>query len=115
MKYLINFLVKEINGVWADEGAKYFREIDIDLNDIFPVVAAPHNVDNVKSVAEVAGTVVHEGLIGTCTNGRIEDLRIAAGILKGKIIKEGFQLNIIPASQKIFLQAIEEGIIINFH
>ena len=91
--------------------AKYFSEINIDLNDIFPVVAAPHNVDNVKSVSEVAGTVVHEGLIGTCTNGRIEDLRIAAGILKGKAIKDGFQLNIIPASRKIFLQAIEEGII----
>ena len=58
-----------------------------------------------------AGTVVHEGLIGTCTNGRIEDLRIAAKILKGKKIKDGFQLNVIPASRKIFLQAIEEGII----
>ena len=57
------------------------------------------------------GTVVHEGLIGTCTNGRIEDLRIAAGILKGKKVKEGFQLNVIPASRKIYLQAISEGII----
>ena len=59
----------------------------------------------------MAGTVVHEGLIGTCTNGRIEDLRIAAGILKGKIIRTGFQLNVIPASAKIFLKAIDEGII----
>ena len=89
-------------------------KLDIDLDDIFPVVAAPHNVDNIKSVAEVAGTVVHEGLIGTCTNGRIEDLRIAAEILKGKSIKDGFQLNIIPASAKIFLQAIEEGLISTF-
>jgi 3-isopropylmalate/(R)-2-methylmalate dehydratase large subunit len=101
-------------GVWADHGAKYISEINIDLNDIFPVVAAPHNVDNVRSLAEVAGTVVHEGLIGTCTNGRIEDLRIAAGILKGKIIKKGFQLHIIPASRKIFLKAIEDGIISTF-
>ena len=98
-------------GVWADEGAKYFREIDIDLSQIVPVVSAPHNVDNVKTVSEIAGIEVHEGLIGTCTNGRIEDLRIAAEILKDKKIKKGFQLNVIPASDKIFLQAIREGII----
>jgi 3-isopropylmalate/(R)-2-methylmalate dehydratase large subunit len=99
------------HGVWADEGATYFREIDIDLNQIVPVVAAPHNVDNVKTVSETAGIEVHEGLIGTCTNGRIEDLRIAAEILKDKKIKKGFQLNVIPASDKIFLQAISEGLI----
>ncbi len=100
-----------LKGVWADNGADYYKEIDIDLNEIFPVVAAPHNVENVKSVSEVAGTEVHEGLIGTCTNGRIEDLRIAAGILKDKKIKPGFQLNVIPASDKIFLQAVDEGLI----
>jgi 3-isopropylmalate/(R)-2-methylmalate dehydratase large subunit len=111
---LEKFYGEKKKGIWADDGAKYFSEIDINLNEIFPVVAAPHNVDNIKSVAEVAGTVVHEGLIGTCTNGRIEDMRIAAGILKGKTIKDSFQLNIIPASRKIFLQAIEEGIISAF-
>jgi len=111
---LENFFGEKIRGVWADDGAIYFRKISIDLEDVFPVVAAPHNVDNTKSVAEVSGTVVHEGLIGTCTNGRIEDMRIAASILKGKIIKDGFQLNIIPASRKIFLQAIEEGLISSF-
>jgi 3-isopropylmalate/(R)-2-methylmalate dehydratase large subunit len=111
---LDKFFNEKTAGVWADEGAKYFREITIDLNDIFPVVAAPHNVDNIQSVAEASGTIVHEGLIGTCTNGRIEDLRIAAGILHGKIVKEGFQLHIIPASVKIYLQAIEEGIISTF-
>jgi 3-isopropylmalate/(R)-2-methylmalate dehydratase large subunit len=100
-----------MQGVWADEGAKYIREIDIDISQIVPVVAAPHNVDNVKTVSETAGIEVHEGLIGTCTNGRIEDLRIAAEILKDKKIKRGFQLNVIPASDKIFLQAISEGII----
>ncbi len=111
---LSDFLGKKAKGVWADRGAVYFREIIIRLNEIFPVVAAPHNVDNIRSVHEVSGTVVHEGLIGTCTNGRIEDLRIAARVLKGKRIKEGFQLNVIPASRKIFLQAIEEGIITGF-
>lgn len=113
-KVLEDFYGETITGVWADEGAKYFSEINIDLDTVFPVVAAPHNVDNVKSVAETAGTIVQEGLIGTCTNGRIEDLRIAAGILDGKVIKNGFQLNIIPASRKIFLKAIEEGLISAF-
>jgi len=111
---LISFLgngAENINGVWADQGADYFKEINIDLDEIYPVVAAPHNVENVKTVSEVAGIEVHEGLIGTCTNGRIEDLRIAAGILKNKKIKAGFQLNVIPASDKIFLQAVNEGLI----
>ncbi len=108
------FYNEPVEGVWADEGSEYFRIINIDLSEIFPVVAAPHNVDNVKSVYEVEGTTVHEGLIGTCTNGRIEDLRIAASILKGKTLMTNFQLNIIPASAKIYLQAIEEGLISDF-
>jgi 3-isopropylmalate/(R)-2-methylmalate dehydratase large subunit len=108
---LFDFYGKQTESVWADRGAKYLSEINIRLNDVFPVVAAPHNVDNIRSVHEVAGTIVHEGLIGTCTNGRIEDLRIAAEILKGNKIKDRFQLNVIPASREIFHQAIEEGLI----
>lgn len=111
---LLDFLgekSKNCNPVWADEGADYSRLIDIDLAEIAPVVSVPHNVDNVRTVAEVAGIPVHEGLIGTCTNGRIEDLRMAAEALRGKRIKKGFQLNVIPASDQIFLQGIKEGII----
>ncbi len=108
---LYEFTGTKYEGVWADPDASYSREISIDLNEIFPVVAAPHNVDNIKSVHQVAGTVVHEGLIGTCTNGRIADLRIAADVLRGKKIKKDFQLNVIPASREIFLQAIDERII----
>ncbi len=111
---LNEFYGEDIKGVWADEGAVYASELNIDLNTIFPVVSAPHNVDNVKSVSEVAGTPVQEGLIGTCTNGRLEDLRAAAEVLKGKVIKDGFQLNIIPASRKILLKAIDEGLIAVF-
>jgi len=105
------FLGKKVKGVWADEGAEYKCSVIINLDKVFPLVAAPHNVDNVKSVASVAGTIVHEGLIGTCTNGRIEDLRTAAEVLKGKKVKPGFQLHIIPASKDIYLQAINEGIV----
>lgn len=105
---------KEIQGVWADEGAHYAKELEINLDELFPLVAAPHHVDNVKALSEVQGTKLQQGLIGTCTNGRLEDLQIAAGVLDGKKITEGFQLLVIPASEKIYLQAIEEGIITKF-
>jgi homoaconitate hydratase family protein/3-isopropylmalate dehydratase small subunit len=108
---LDNYYGSKQKGVWADENASYARVIEINLDEVFPVVAIPHNVDNIRSVYEVEGTLVHEGLIGTCTNGRIEDLRIAANVLKGKHIKKGFQLNIIPASRQIYLQAVKENLI----
>ncbi|MFC2099068.1 aconitase/3-isopropylmalate dehydratase large subunit family protein [Bacteroidota bacterium] len=98
-------------GVWADPDAKYSKVINIELSDVVPLVAAPHHVDNIKTVTEVEGTRLDQGLIGTCTNGRIEDLRIAAGILQGKQLAPGFQLLVIPASQKIYLQAMDEGLI----
>lgn len=98
-------------GIWADENAQYAKEIEIDLSETFPLVAAPHQVDNVKAVAELRGTKLHEALIGTCTNGRIEDLREAAVVLKGKKLPIGFQMVVVPASQKIYLQAMHEGLI----
>ena len=101
---------KIVNGIWADADAKYEREIEINLNEIFPLVAAPHHVDNVKAVSEVQGTKLNQGLIGTCTNGRLEDIRIAAEILDGKKVADGFQLLVIPASKEIYLQMIEEGL-----
>ena len=111
-KVLAEFYNKNnIDGIWADEDAKYTKEIEINLDELFPVVAAPHQVDNVKALAEVAGTPLHQGFIGTCTNGRIEDLRQAAEILKGKKVADGFQLLVTPASQKIYLQAMKEGLI----
>jgi len=101
----------KIDGIWADEDASYEKKIEINLNGLFPVVAAPHHVDNVKALSELAGTKLHQGFIGTCTNGRIEDLRQAAEILKGKQVADGFQLLVTPASQKIYLQAMKEGLI----
>jgi homoaconitate hydratase family protein/3-isopropylmalate dehydratase small subunit len=98
-------------GVWADSDATYAQVIEIDLGNLFPVVAAPHQVDNIKALAEVAGMEVQQGLIGTCTNGRLEDLREAAEVLKGYKVKKGFQLLVIPASKSIYLEAIKEGII----
>jgi len=97
--------------IWADDDAEYIREIEINLDELFPLVAAPHHVDNVKALSEVQGTELHEGLIGTCTNGRLEDLQIAAEVLKGKKVKEGFQLLVTPASREIYTQAIKEGLV----
>lgn len=101
----------KVEGTWADPDARYIREIEINLSDLFPVVAAPHHVDNVKSLSSVKGTKLNQAMIGTCTNGRIDDLRQAAAILKDKKLPSGFQLLVIPASQEIYLQAMEEGMI----
>ncbi|MBC8343266.1 MAG: 3-isopropylmalate dehydratase large subunit, partial [Bacteroidetes bacterium] len=105
------YCMKEIEGIWADPDAKYIREIEINLEDIFPLVAAPHNVENIQAVSEVQGTKLQQAVIGTCTNGRLDDLRIASEVLDGKKIADGFQLLVIPASEKIYMQSIEEGII----
>jgi 3-isopropylmalate/(R)-2-methylmalate dehydratase large subunit len=105
------WLGQKPGGCWADEGASYLKEITIDLKEVFPVVAAPHHVDNVKAVSEVQGTKIQQALVGTCTNGRIEDLREAAAILKGKKLPKFMQMQIIPASREIYLQAMKEGLV----
>jgi homoaconitate hydratase family protein/3-isopropylmalate dehydratase small subunit len=109
-KILANFFgLDEIEGIWADEDAKYIRTIEINLSELVPLVAAPHNVDNVKALSEVQGLKLNQGLIGTCTNGRLDDMHIAAKVLKGKQVKPGFQLLIIPASKKIYMEAMADG------
>ncbi len=101
----------QASGIWADTDAVYVREISINLSELFPVVAAPHHVDNIKAVDEVKGVKIHQSLLGTCTNGRLEDLIIAANILKDKKLPTGFQMLVIPASQKIYLEAMKLGLL----
>jgi len=96
-------------GLWADPGAHYMKEYTVELDRLFPLASCPHHVDNVKSVDEIAGTRIGQALIGTCTNGRLEDLKIAAAILKGRKVAEGVQLLITPASREIYIQALKEG------
>lgn len=98
-------------GIWADDDAIYAREITINLNELFPVVAVPHQVDNVKALSEVVGTKIQQAMVGTCTNGRYEDLEQVAEVLKGKKLPLGFQMLIVPASQKIYLEAMRNGLI----
>ena len=100
-----------VNGIWADKDASYVKEIEINLSEVFPVVAAPHHVDNVKAISEVEGTPIHQAMIGTCTNGRFDDLYEAALVIKGKKLPAGMQMLVIPASKDIYLQALREGLI----
>jgi 3-isopropylmalate dehydratase small subunit len=101
---------KELKGVWADPDAPYAKVYDIVLSHLYPLAACPHHVDHVKSIDEIAGTRINQALIGTCTNGRLEDLRVAAAILKGKKVSRDVQLLITPASRDIYLQAVREGL-----
>jgi 3-isopropylmalate/(R)-2-methylmalate dehydratase large subunit len=95
----------------ADKDAVYEKTIDIDLGSIEPMVAKPHQVDNVARAKELKGTKIQQVFIGTCTNGRLEDLAIAANILKGKKHHPDTRLIVAPASAKVLLEAIAAGYI----
>ena len=94
-----------------DDDAVYERIIEINAEDIKHTVSCPHTVDNTKTVDELGEVKVDQVYIGTCTNGRLEDMRVAAGILKGNKVKEGVRLLICPASKDIYLKSLDEGLI----
>ncbi|MFC1552947.1 3-isopropylmalate dehydratase large subunit [Candidatus Latescibacterota bacterium] len=98
-----------------DDDAVYEKVIEIDASEVVPMVAFPHRVDNTKTVGEAKGEKMDQVFIGTCTNGRLEDLRVAAAILKGKHRHPDTRLIIVPASREIYGQAIEEGLITIFN
>ena len=95
-----------------DEDAVYDEEYTIDLSKLRPTVAFPHLPSNTKTIDEIQDDVIiQQSVIGSCTNGRIDDLRCAAQILKNRKVKKGVRCIIIPATQKIYLQALEEGLL----
>ncbi|MFH1492916.1 MAG: 3-isopropylmalate dehydratase large subunit [Candidatus Omnitrophota bacterium] len=98
----------------ADKDAHYVDEKEIDLLGLTPIVSTPHSPDNAKSVEEVEGEQIQEGYLGTCTNGRLSDLKIAAKILKGKSVAKGVKFIIAPASSSIYLEALKLGLIETF-
>ena len=97
--------------VKPDDDAVYERVIEIDATKLEPTVSCPHTVDNTKLAKDLNNVKINQVFVGTCTNGRIEDLRIVADILKGKHINPDVRMIVVPASKDIYKQAVEEGII----
>ena len=94
-----------------DPDAEYEAEYTIDLSKVRPTVAFPHLPENTRTIDEVGDVKIDQVVIGSCTNGRIEDIRVAAGILKGRKVAKGVRVIVFPATQRIYLQALREGLI----
>ena len=94
----------------ADEDAEYDKTVAIDLSALRPIVAFPHLPSNTKTIDEAGTVKIDQSVIGSCTNGRIEDLRVAASILKGRRVADGVRCIVIPATQQVYLDAVREGL-----
>ena len=110
--YMKEHSVKEYTVYEPDEDAEYDETITIDLSTLKPTVAFPHLPENTKTVDEIKEDIkIDQVVIGSCTNGRLNDLRIAASVLKGRKVADGMRCIVIPATQKIYLDAMEEGLL----
>jgi len=110
LDYVKDRSLREYTVYEADEDAKYDEVITINLSELKPTVACPHLPENTKTVDEIEKFDIDQVVIGSCTNGRMEDMRSAAAILKGRKVKKGVRCIVIPATQSIYLQCIKEGI-----
>ena len=110
----IEYITGRVNRPWtayeADADAEYERVVEIDLSALESTVALPHLPSNTRTVREVAGMHIDQVVIGSCTNGRISDLRVAAQILKGRRVAEGVRCIVIPATQDVYMQCLTEGL-----
>ena len=112
IEYMRSHSKKEFTVYEADADAEYDQEYIIDLGKLEPMVAFPHLPENTKGISQIGEEIaIDQSVIGSCTNGRMEDLRCAANILKGRKVKKGVRCIVIPATQEIYLQAIEEGLV----
>ena len=100
--------------VLPDPDASYSRVLEIDVSRLEPQIACPHTVDNVATIDRVAGTPVHQIVIGSCTNGRLDDLEVAAGLVKGKRVASTVRMLVFPASGRIYQQALDRGLVADF-
>jgi len=98
----------------SDPDAIHEKVWDVDITDMEPQISRPHSVDNVKPVSEVSEVNIDQAFLGSCTNGRLEDLRLAVELLKGRKVKNGVRMIVIPASQEVYLQALQEGLLETF-
>ncbi|MBT3318727.1 MAG: 3-isopropylmalate dehydratase large subunit [Clostridia bacterium] len=114
MEYVNDHVTKEYTVFEADSDAEYDQVIEIDLAELRPTVAFPHLPENTKTIDEVGDIDIDQVVIGSCTNGRITDFRIAADIMRGKQVKKGVRVILFPGTQKIYLQALDEGLITDF-
>jgi 3-isopropylmalate/(R)-2-methylmalate dehydratase large subunit len=114
MQYMKEHSVREYKIYEADTDAEYDEVYEIDLADLKPTVAFPHLPENTRTIDEVGEVKIDQVVIGSCTNGRIDDLRIAAMILEGRKVAKGMRVIVFPATQAIYLQAMEEGLLATF-
>ncbi len=110
LEYLNGRYKGEIRRYAADKDAEYERVIEIDLAALSPVVACPHLPSNVKPASKLSGVDIDQVVIGSCTNGRISDMRAAAQVLKDRKVKRGVRTIIIPATNEVYLQCVKEGL-----
>jgi 3-isopropylmalate/(R)-2-methylmalate dehydratase large subunit len=110
-EYFTSRGVSPINFIEGDDDAIYEKIVEYDASSLEPMVALPPSVDNVKPVSEVGTIEIDQILLGSCTNGRVEDLRIAAEILRNKKVKKNVRAIVIPASQEVYSQAMKEGLL----
>ncbi|MBQ4529815.1 MAG: 3-isopropylmalate dehydratase large subunit, partial [Lachnospiraceae bacterium] len=115
IEYMKEHSKREFKVYEADEDAVYDEEYTIDLSTLRPTIAFPHLPENTKTIDEIKEPVaIDQVVIGSCTNGRLEDMRIAAEVLKGRKVKDGIRCIVIPATQQIYLDAMEAGYIKTF-
>ncbi len=114
IKYMEEHSTKEYKIYEADADAEYDEIYEIDLSTLKPTVAFPHLPENTHTIDEVGDIRIDQVVIGSCTNGRIEDLRVAAKVLEGRKVARGLRVIIFPATQSIYLQAMEEGLLATF-
>jgi 3-isopropylmalate/(R)-2-methylmalate dehydratase large subunit len=111
MDYLERRVKRAMYPIVSDNDAHVAKELEYNLTSLEPQVACPHQVDNVKPVSEVAGKPIDQAVIGSCTNGRLEDLMAAEAILRGRKVSDSVRLIIVPASREVYLDAADKGIL----